>query len=62
LDTEYKHLYYSNIERSIAMIEIEDFMLLYLNASEEVRHQIAEILSSSEEKSSFQEEDSHTDS
>lgn len=49
MDTEYKHLYYYNIERSIVMIEIKEVLELFIAADEETKTLIESILRDSQQ-------------
>ena len=49
MDTEYKHLYYSNIERSNIMIEIEEVLELFIAADEETKALVESILRDSQQ-------------
>lgn len=49
MDTETKHLYYYIIERSIAMIEIEEVLELFIAADEETKALVESILRDSQQ-------------
>ena len=60
MDTETKHLYYYIIERSIAMIEIEEVLELFIAADEETKILVESILRDSQQTLGQQDQHSQT--
>lgn len=60
MDTETKHLYYYIIERSIAMIEIEEVLELFIAADEETKILVESILGDSQQTLGQQDQHSQT--
>lgn len=60
MDTETKHLYYYMIERSIAMIEIEEVLELFIAADEETKILVESILRDSQQTLGQQDQHSQT--